>query len=130
MRTDATTLKRHYADFYADEARTAWRELGALEKARSVALVVDRPVGRVVDIGCGEGSIIAALGGSLGAAGFSGFEVAPAAIDVARLRQYDSPVELALFDGRQIPSDDAAALRLGGQAIFTYHYAALAVPRS
>ena len=62
MRTDVTTLNRHYADFYAHDPRTAWRELGALEKARSVALIVDRPVGRVVDIGCGEGSVIAILG--------------------------------------------------------------------
>jgi SAM-dependent methyltransferase len=108
MRTDVTALNRHYADFYADDARTAWRELGAVEKARSVELVVDRPVGRVADIGCGEGSVIAALAGSLDAAGFSGFEVAPAAIEVARRRQYDSPVEFALFDGRRIPSDDKA----------------------
>jgi len=108
MRTDVTTLNRHYADFYADDARTAWRELGALEKARSVELVVDRPVGRVVDIGCGEGSVIAALAGSLAATGFSGFEVAPAAIEVARRRRYDSPVEFSLFDGRKIPSEDGA----------------------
>jgi SAM-dependent methyltransferase len=108
MRTDAKTLNRHYADFYADDARTAWRELGALEKARSVELVLDRPVGRVVDIGCGEGSVIAALQGTLGAAGYSGFEVAPAALEVARRRHYDSPVEFALFDGRRIPSDDKA----------------------
>jgi SAM-dependent methyltransferase len=108
MRTDATTLNRHYSDFYADDPRSAWRELGALEKARSVELVVDRPVGRVVDIGCGEGSVIAALQGSLGAAGFSGFEVAPAAIEVARRRHYESPVEFALFDGRRIPSEDRA----------------------
>jgi SAM-dependent methyltransferase len=108
MRTDVTTLNRHYADSYADDARTAWRELGALEKARSVELIVDRPVGRVVDIGCGEGSVIAALAGSLGAAGFSGFEVAPAAIEAARRRRYDSPVEFSLFDGRKIPSEDKA----------------------
>ncbi len=108
MRTDLTTLNEHYAGFYADDARTAWRELGALEKARSVELVVDRPVGRVVDIGCGEGSVIAALAGSLGATDFSGVEVAPAAIEVARSRRYDSPVEFSLFDGRRIPSEDGA----------------------
>jgi SAM-dependent methyltransferase len=108
MRTDDPTLNRHYADFYADDARSAWRELGALEKARSVELVVDRPVGRVVDIGCGEGSVMAALAGSLGAAGFSGFEVAPAAIEAARRRRYESPVEFSLFDGRKIPREDKA----------------------
>jgi SAM-dependent methyltransferase len=108
MRTDHTTLNRHYADFYADDARSVWRELGALEKARSVELVVDRPVGRVADIGCGEGSVIAALDGSLGAAGFTGFEVAPAAIEAARRRSYESPVEFSVFDGRKIPSEDGA----------------------
>lgn len=108
MRTDRTTLNRHYADLYADDARTAWRELGALEKARSIELIVDRPIGRVVDIGCGEGSVIAALADSLGAAGFSGFEVAPAAIEAARSRRYNSPVEFGLFDGRTIPKEDRA----------------------
>jgi ubiquinone/menaquinone biosynthesis C-methylase UbiE len=106
VRTDVKTLNRHYADFYADDARSAWRELGALEKARSVELLVDPPVGRVVDIGCGEGSVIAALAGSLRTAGLSGLEVAPAAIEVARGRQYDSPVEFGLFDGRRIPRED------------------------
>ena len=108
MRTDVTSLSRHYADFYAVDAHTAWRELGALEKARSVELLVDPPVGRVVDIGCGEGSVIAALDGSLGAAGFAGFEIAPAAVEAARLRNYDSPVEFGLFDGRTIPGEDGA----------------------
>jgi ubiquinone/menaquinone biosynthesis C-methylase UbiE len=108
VRTDSKTLNRHYADFYAQDPRIAWRELGALEKARSVGLLVARPVGRVVDIGCGEGSVIAALDGSLGAAGFSGFEVAEAAVEAARRRQYDARVEFALFDGRRIPSEDKA----------------------
>jgi len=108
MHTDRTTLNRHYADFYADDARSAWRELGALEKARSVELVVDRPVGRVVDIGCGEGSVIAGLAGSLGAAGFTGLDVAPAAVEAARHRTYESPVEFGVFDGRRIPSEEGA----------------------
>jgi SAM-dependent methyltransferase len=126
MRTDVRTLNRHYADFYADDARTAWRELGALEKARSIELVVGRPVGRVVDIGCGEGSVIAALAGSLGAVGFSGFEVAPAAIEVARRRRYDSPVEFSLFDGRTIPSED----RVYDVAILSHVLEHVADPRS
>ena len=108
MRTDATSLNRHYADFYADDPRTAWRELGAREKARSVESLLERPVGRLVDIGCGEGSVIAALAGSLGAAGFLGLEVAPAALEVARSRTYDAPVEFRVFDGRKIPSEDGA----------------------
>jgi len=108
MRTDVTDLNRHYADFYADDARSAWRELGALEKARSIEMLVDRPVGRVADIGCGEGSVLAALAGSLGAAGLTGFEVAPAALEAARRRSYASPVEFSLFDGRRIPTEDGA----------------------
>jgi len=108
MRTDATTLNRHYSELYADDPRSAWRELGALEKARSVEVLADRPVGRVVDIGCGEGSVIAALQRSLGATDFAGFEVAPAAVEAARRRQYESQVEFALFDGRRVPTDDKA----------------------
>jgi len=118
MRTDVTALNRHYAEFYADDARTAWRELGALEKARSVELFVDPPVGRVVDIGCGEGSVIAALEGSLGAAAFAGFEIAPAAVEAARRRHYDSPVEFGLF------GDGARQLLLYASALAVCHVAA------
>jgi len=65
MRTDLTSLNQHYADFYARDPKSAWRELGAREKARSVMLLVDPPVGAVVDIGCGEGSVIMALDASM-----------------------------------------------------------------
>jgi len=126
MRTDVTALNRHYTDFYADDARTAWRELGALEKARSVEAVIDRPVGHVADIGCGEGSVIAALARSLGATGFSGFEVAPAAIEAARRRHYDVPVEFSVFDGRRIPSEDKAF----DAAILSHVLEHVAEPRS
>jgi len=107
MRTDATTLNRHYSDFYADDPAplgVGWVPSRRRRASNSWSIVRS---GRVVDIGCGEGSVIAALQGSLGA-GFSGFEVAPAAIEVARRRPYDSPVEFVLFDGRSIPDQDKA----------------------
>jgi len=106
MRTDLTSLNQHYADFYARDPKSAWRELGAREKARSVMLLVDPPVGAVVDIGCGEGSVIMALDGSLPASEFIGYEVSPPAIDAARQREYRSPVRFDLFDGERIPQDD------------------------
>jgi ubiquinone/menaquinone biosynthesis C-methylase UbiE len=108
MRTDVTSLNRHYADFYEGDSTSAWRELGARDKARSVELLVEPPVARVVDIGCGDGSVIAALEESFAATRFSGYEVSPSAIEAARLRRYRTPVAFELFDGERIPCGDNA----------------------
>lgn len=108
MRTDPTSLNRHYSEFYARDPKSAWRELGAREKARSVLFLVDPPVGSVADVGCGEGSLISALDGGLPASNYVGYEVSPAAIDAAREREYRSPVVFDLFDGERIPSEDDA----------------------
>ena len=108
MRPTADELNRHYAEFYARDPKSAWRELGGREKARSVLLLIEPPVGSVVDIGCGEGSLIAALDGALTASGFVGYEVSPAAVEAARAREYRSPVAFELYDGERIPREDDA----------------------
>src|SRR5215472_8334540 len=126
MRTDLTSLNQHYAEFYAGDPKSAWREIGAREKARSVELLIDAPVGDVAELGCGEGSVISALQDSLGARGFHGYEISQAAVDAARQREYDVPVEFSLFDGRRIPCEDGAF----DVAILSHVVEHLADPRS
>jgi SAM-dependent methyltransferase len=72
-----------------------------LERADVVA-ELPKPIGRALDIGCGEGGV----GRSLRAAGatwVSGIEIVPAAAEVARGvldEVYEGSVEAALADGR------------------------------
>jgi len=108
MRTDARSLREHYAEFYASDPRSAWRELGAVGKAQSVLELVDPPVGTAVEIGCGEGSVLAALDGRLPAEQFVGYDVSSPAIDVARKREFATPAEFHVFDGAAIPCADGA----------------------
>ena len=108
MRPDPTQLNQHYAEFYTRDPKSAWRELGAREKARSVLLLADPPVGSVVDVGCGEGSVINELDGALSADSYVGYEVSPAAIEAARRREYRSRVTFDVFDGERIPREDKA----------------------
>jgi SAM-dependent methyltransferase len=107
VRPDTESLNRHYSEFYANDAETEWRELGAKQKARSVTeLVGVEPIASVVDVGCGEGSVIALLQADLPDARFLGLEVSAAAIEAARQRSYDADVDFALFDGVKIPEPD------------------------
>lgn len=108
MRPTVDELNRHYAAFYELDPKSAWRELGAREKARSVLLLVEPPVESVVEIGCGEGGVINALDGALPASGYVGYEVSPAAIEAARRREYRSPVTFDVFDGEHVPREDGA----------------------
>jgi SAM-dependent methyltransferase len=109
MRTDLKSLNRHYASFYEGDDKSAWRELGARDKARSVEQLVEPPVSRIADIGCGDGSVIAALRLPVFAATqFTGYDVSPSAIEAARRRRYRSPVGFEVFDGERIPCDDNA----------------------
>jgi SAM-dependent methyltransferase len=108
MRLDQTSLNEHYAKLYARDRKSEWRELGAQEKARSVLLLIQPPVGTVADVGCGEGSLLAALDAAMLARDYVGYEVSPAAIDAARQREYRSPVAFDLFDGEHIRREDDA----------------------
>jgi ubiquinone/menaquinone biosynthesis C-methylase UbiE len=108
LRPTVDELNQRYSEFYARDPKSTWREVGAREKARSVRLLVDPPVGFVVDVGCGEGSLIAALDGAFPASDYVGYEVASAAIEAARQREYRSRVVFGLFDGERIPREDGA----------------------
>jgi len=100
-------LRRHYDAYYADGA-SEWRRLGALAKAENVlALCAAHPHASVLEIGAGEGALLARLaelgfGEELHAAEISGSGArAIRARGIARL------VSLARFDGGTLPYADA-----------------------
>jgi SAM-dependent methyltransferase len=106
-------LSGFYDSAYArgGERHAAWRELGARGKADHVVELARRaalPAGSVVEIGCGDGALLAELssrgfGGSL-----AGFDISAAAVELARGRVVPRVASLEVFDGVRLPVEDDA----------------------
>jgi SAM-dependent methyltransferase len=108
-------LGRDLSGFYdsayvrGGERHAAWRELGAKGKADHVEALCKSAGLRsrsIAEIGCGDGALLAELsargfGGSL-----SGFDISPAAIELAQARAAARVVSLAVFDGLRLPVGD------------------------
>lgn len=101
---------RHYADHYGSAEQTRWRELSARDKATNVvtmwaALGESRPP-RVVDVGCGEGALIAELAGRGFGDGYVGVEISTSGVQAARKRAFARPTRIELYGGDRIPAED------------------------
>ena len=84
-----------------------WRELGARTKAAHAVALCGRPR-RVVEIGCGEGAVLAELAGAWPQASFDGFELSEPAIEIARSRGIPRAGRLEAYDGAHVPAADGA----------------------
>ena len=98
------------ADFYdaayrgADERHARWRELGAAGKADHVERLLPARQERLVEIGCGDGALLAELARRGVAGSLAGYDVSDEAVRIARARG----VAADPFDGRRLPvADDA-----------------------
>jgi SAM-dependent methyltransferase len=85
-----------------------WRELGARSKAAHVRALCERTGLRprtVVEIGCGDGALLAALRGL--APVFDGFELSAPAAALARKALPDAR-RIEPFDGSEVPAEDGS----------------------
>ena len=100
-------LRRHYDAYYAGGA-SEWRRLGALAKAQNVlALCAAHPHASVLEIGAGEGALLARLaelgfGERLHAA-----EISSSGARAIRARGISKLGLLVRFDGETLPFGDA-----------------------
>ena len=88
-----------------------WRALGARTKAahaRTLSARAGLAPRRVVEIGCGDGSLLLALAEVWRDATFDGFELSPPAIEIARGRGIPRAGRLEAYDGERVPADDGA----------------------
>ena len=89
----------------AGEREVRWRELGAVGKADHVErLLAERPE-RLVEIGCGDGALLAELGRRGAAGSLQGFDVSAEAVRAARERGIPS---VEVFDGERLPVADGS----------------------
>ena len=97
-----------YDELYAD-ADPAWRELGARGKADHVETLAGRARiarGSAVEIGCGDGALLAELERRHTFEELSGFDVSKTAVERARGRKLTSIRTLGVFDGSRLPAAD------------------------
>ncbi len=99
------------ADTAEAERMGRWRALGARTKAAHALALCDRAGVRpatVVEIGCGDGALLAELAARGLAATVDGFELSPTAIELARARGIPGARRLEAYDGAHVPERDGA----------------------
>jgi SAM-dependent methyltransferase len=114
------TAARGLADFYDVSYRRSgehggqfarWRDFCAGAKADHVQQLCSRAGLRprhVVEVGCGDGALLAELSGRSFAPAFTGFDIAESGIESTHARQIAGLARAEVFDGRRVPADDAA----------------------
>ncbi len=86
-----------------------WRAIGARSKAAHAVQLCARAglsPARVVEIGCGDGALLAELSSSWPGARLDGFELSAPAIEIARSRAIPRVERLEAYDGERVPADD------------------------
>jgi SAM-dependent methyltransferase len=104
-------LRAFYEQSYsapADEGMVyaRWRALSAVGKASHVLALAGDRVGssaRVLDIGCGDGALIAELAAHRPGWRFAGVEIAERAVEIAASRCPDA--DIRFYDGSALPFD-------------------------
>ena len=105
--TTAGFYERVYRPAEGGERNARWRALGARVKADHVEALSDRAGLRpasVVEVGCGDGALLAELARRGFASRLAGFEIAATAAELARRRGLD----VQLFDGHSIRAADGS----------------------
>ncbi|MFI5217377.1 MAG: class I SAM-dependent methyltransferase [Candidatus Limnocylindria bacterium] len=101
-------LRSHY-DRYYDEGPSEWRRLGALAKAENlVALCAPVPHASLLEIGAGEGALLARLAELGFARALHAAEISESGVREIRARSIPGLVECRRFDGESLPWRDAS----------------------
>lgn len=97
-------IRTHYDNYYGDEKLAQWRRLGAIDKAANIIeLCRGLEVRSVLDIGCGDGAVIARLAELNFAAQYRGIDISSSAVATAKARNLQGTAAFERFDGATLP---------------------------
>ena len=100
-------IRENYSGYYAGES--AWRALGAQPKAQNIAKLCGAvPHDRLLEIGCGDGSIVQRLSDIKFGKDLFAIEISESAVEVTNARKIARLKECRLFDGYHIPYADGS----------------------
>jgi SAM-dependent methyltransferase len=113
----AADLRAFYRDLYTvEDAERAqflggWRALGAQNKAAHIQALCFRAgikPRRLVEIGCGDGALLAALSSRKLGARLDGFELSAEAAELARDKRIPNAERIEAYDGEHVPAANDA----------------------
>jgi SAM-dependent methyltransferase len=108
-----TRASAFYDEAYrrAGERHERWREIGAVGKADHVVDLLRRTGiahGRIVEIGCGDGALLAELARRGMGRSLSGFDVSREAVEKARARTIPRIESIEAVDAERLPVPDGS----------------------
>lgn len=99
-------LKQHY-DGYYKQGESVWRHVCAIDKADNIRrLAADIPHESVLEIGAGEGAILARLAELGFAPRLAALEISASGVEVIQRRSIPQVTDCRLFDGYHVPFAD------------------------
>jgi ubiquinone/menaquinone biosynthesis C-methylase UbiE len=103
--------KVNYSDYYDsfehDSKLAEWRSLGAIDKANNILMACNNiPHDTVLEIGCGEGSVLKRLDDIHFGSYLYGLEISHNAVHATNSRNIESLAECKMYDGYTIPYDN------------------------
>ena len=102
----SSELIENYNEYYNDNI-SEWRELGALDKSKNIiSLSANCRHDKVLEIGCGEGSILKKLSEQNFAKEYYGLEISETGVEMVNKKKIVGLIECKLFDGYKIPYQD------------------------
>lgn len=108
MRTDAG-LMNMYDDYYSDGVVAEKRAIAARQSVAHIRTVAgNQKFDSVIDIGAGEGAVLAELHASGFAKDFSAVEISPSGVSAIKARSIPAVRSVDQFDGYKVPHPDQA----------------------
>jgi SAM-dependent methyltransferase len=99
-------LHDKYEEYYREPSAefTSWRDLGAVHKSEHILQLLNgRSIESLIEIGCGDGAVLAHIRKARPDLRLVGYDIAESAAKLARGRGLDG---IEVFDGVRIPRDD------------------------
>jgi ubiquinone/menaquinone biosynthesis C-methylase UbiE len=103
MASVSNELKTQYDSYYGDSKLAEWRRLGAIDKVENIVeLSKGLDIGSVLDVGCGDGSIIGRLSAVKFGREYTGVDISSSAIAAASSKEIPG-ARFDTFDGGSLP---------------------------